>query len=260
MTSFHFNPIGIFHCDKKNPYEAARQARIDSSEETAVIQLQPGLNFEQALIGLEQFSHIWLIFAFHNNHHWKPMVQPPHGTDSKIGVFATRAPYRPNSIGMSCVQLVKIEGLKIYVRKFDLLDQTPILDIKPYLAYADSFPESSLGWTQPDPFQVQFSDLARTQLEFLKHHNIGEFENFLRQQLQYAPTDSKRKRVHQIKPHQFVMAYRTWRAVFHVKEDQVYIENLLSGYSSVDLQSHEDPYNDKSIHRAFQSYCANSLL
>jgi tRNA (Thr-GGU) A37 N-methylase len=92
-------------------------------------------------------ERIWLLFVFHNNSNWKAQSSPPVAPNRKIGVFATRSPYRPNPIGLSCVELVKIEKLKIYVRNFDLLDNTPILDIKPYIPYSDSFPDALGGFT-----------------------------------------------------------------------------------------------------------------
>ena len=147
LTSVSIQPIGIFSCSKSQPFSAARQGSVDRSSEFGHIQLNPGFDFEQALTGLQEFSHRWLLYQFHNNSHWKPMVLPPRGTESrlekKVGVLASRSPYRPNPIGLSCVRLEKVEGRQLWVSAFDLLDATPIIDIKPYLTYADSFPEAS---------------------------------------------------------------------------------------------------------------------
>lgn len=255
MEDFTYQPIGYLHCFKKNPYEAAQQASIETSEEVGVIKLKSSHNFEQALQGLDKFSHLWLIFSFHHNQHWKPMVHPPRmeAGQQKVGVFATRAPYRPNNIGISCVELVKIESLNLFIKKFDLLDRTPILDIKPYLAYADSFPNSQLGWLEntQDEYQVHFLQKAQNQIQFLKSNSLSELENFLRQQLRFNPTDPSKKRLKQTAPNRYVLAYRTWRAEFLLENTQVVVQNIFSGYSEEELQSPDDPYLDKNLHRVF---------
>lgn len=108
----------------------------------------------EAFRGLEEFSHIWLIWEFSANKHseWQPTVRPPRlGGNTHMGVFATRSPYRPNPIGLSCVQVESIDlqcedGPVIYVKGADLMDGTPIYDIKPYIRYADSHPEAKCGY------------------------------------------------------------------------------------------------------------------
>lgn len=110
----------------------------------------------EAFRGLEEFSHIWILWQFSEakRENWSPTVRPPLlGGNKRIGVFATRSPYRPNSIGLSCVKLEKIEFTKtqgpiLHVCGADLMDGTPIYDIKPYLPYADSFPEAVGGFTE----------------------------------------------------------------------------------------------------------------
>ncbi len=99
----------------------------------------------QAYRDLEGFDRIWLIFAFHRSEGWKAEVRPPRG-GGKRSVLATRSPHRPNAIGLSAVELVGIEPGALTVRGIDLLDATPILDIKPYVPYADAFPDSRAGW------------------------------------------------------------------------------------------------------------------
>ncbi len=111
---------------------------------------------KEAFSGLSDFSHIWLIWKFSKAERdtWSPTVRPPLlGGNKRKGVFATRSPFRPNAIGLSCVELLKIEYTKengpiLYVSGADLLDGTPILDIKPYLPYADSFPDAKAGFTE----------------------------------------------------------------------------------------------------------------
>ena len=110
----------------------------------------------EALRGLEGFSHLWLIWEFSANRRpawqWQPTVRPPRlGGNAHMGVFATRSPFRPNPLGLSCVEIERIEtdspeGPVIYVRGADLMDGTPIFDIKPYIRYADSHPEALCGY------------------------------------------------------------------------------------------------------------------
>ena len=110
----------------------------------------------EAFRGLEDYSHIWILWNFseHNENEWSPTVRPPLlGGNKRMGVFATRSPFRPNPIGLSCVKLEKIEytrdfGPVLHISGADLMDGTPIYDIKPYLAYADSFPNAICGFTK----------------------------------------------------------------------------------------------------------------
>ena len=141
------NPIGFLQSDLKQRYETPRQGVL-AKESKAVIILNANENFEQAVKDLEGFERIWVIYQFHLNKNWKPLVTPPRHTRSKVGVFATRAPYRPNHIGLSCVKLDKVDGLKIHISESDILDGSPILDIKPYLPYSDSFPDVKTGWVK----------------------------------------------------------------------------------------------------------------
>lgn len=110
----------------------------------------------EALRGLEGFSHLWLIWGFSANKpakgEWQPTVRPPRlGGNTAMGVWATRSPYRPNALGLSCVELVKVDGMELVVKGADLMDGTPIYDIKPYIAYADSFPNAQCGFAAQAP-------------------------------------------------------------------------------------------------------------
>jgi tRNA (adenine37-N6)-methyltransferase len=246
----NFEKIGVFHSNKKRAYEAARQPAADSTSSAGFIQLDSGKNFEQGLTGLSTFSHIWLLYQFHQKNRWKPMVLPPRGRQ-KVGVFASRSPYRPNHIGMSSVELIGIRGLRIDVRNHDILDGTPILDIKPYLAYTDAIVDAKSGWLVEDNYQVQFSSLAKHQLKTLKNLGVHELEAFLLQQLSAEPFNKKKKRVKDIGLGRYVIAYRTWRAVFSINKKTVKVLSFFSGYSAEELQGPADPYLDKPVHRVF---------
>ncbi|MBL4775614.1 MAG: tRNA (N6-threonylcarbamoyladenosine(37)-N6)-methyltransferase TrmO [Mariprofundus sp.] len=137
--------IGVVHSTYRERYAAPRQPVLDKSE-AAQIHLNAGLNFEQALQDLHGFSHIWVIYWMHLNQGWNPMVLPPRGPKMKRGLFATRAPHRPNSIGLSAVRLTAIKGRILHIEGHDMLDGTPVLDIKPYIPYADAIDDASSGW------------------------------------------------------------------------------------------------------------------
>ncbi len=249
-------PVGVFHCRETWPYDVPRQASLAGGN-PGEIRLEPGRGFEQALTGLEGFSHIWIVYLFHHNRHWKPMVQPPRGEQGKVGVFATRAPYRPNPVGLSCVELAAVRGLSVWVRGHDLLDGTPVLDLKPYLPYSDSVPEARTGWVEhaaTAEHAVAFAPEAAAQLGWLAENGGPRLEAFLRQQLRERPGDGRRKRVRLLEDGRREIAYRTWRAEFAIAEAgaAVTVLRIRSGYTPGELApGAEDTYADKPLHRAF---------
>ncbi len=148
--SFTYRPIGILRSPYRQRIDAPHQAPVVAGTETerpaeARLELDPALPLE-ALQDLEGFERIWLIFAFHRSEGWTARVQPPRGPRAKRGVLATRSPHRPNAIGLSAVELVAVEGRTLHLRGVDLLDGTPVLDLKPYVPYADAFPGARAGW------------------------------------------------------------------------------------------------------------------
>lgn len=254
-----FEPIGFFSTDKKHRFETPRQG-IYAKNNEGIIKLKAHKNFEQALRDLSGFDRIWVIYHIHLNNTWKPIVKPPvTGIKKKISVFATRSPHRPNSIGMSCIELVKIEGLNIYVKNFDLLDKTPILDIKPYIPSSDSFPNAATGWlpkNQEPDFICNFSNDAQKQIEWIYQKTDLDLGSFAELQLGYEPLNNSRKRVYaeDLENNQYIIACRTWRICFKIDEKlkKIYITKIKSGYESNELlPGVDDKYNDKDFHRAF---------
>lgn len=248
-------PIGVYRSQVVHPYEAGRQPRPEDARRGEIL-LDEGHNFEQALIGLEGFERIWIVFLFHHNPNWKPMVKPPRGTDAKQGVFATRAPYRPNPIGLSCVKLVRVEGRKLVVAGADLLDGSPVLDIKPYVPGADSFPESRLGWLEhadSEKFRIEWAETALEKSRFLRENGVGNLEDFTIQQLEFEPFDGGRKRVQELGEGVWSLAYRTWRVIFAATgERALKVLDLESGYTEADLADPFDKWGDKDLHRKFR--------
>jgi tRNA-Thr(GGU) m(6)t(6)A37 methyltransferase TsaA len=150
VESFTYRVIGIVRSPYARRIDAPHQPVVVEGTETgasaeAVLELSADLP-ETILRDLEGFERIWLLFAFHLSEGWAPLVQPPRGPRQKRGVLATRSPHRPNGIGLSSVELVAVEGRTLRLRGVDLLDGTPILDVKPYVPYADAFPQARAGW------------------------------------------------------------------------------------------------------------------
>lgn len=144
-------PIGVIRSPHKERYGTPRQAAVEDEPDqrpaqTTQLALLEDRISRAALTDLEGFERIWLLFSFHLNHGHKALVTPPRGPRVKRGVFATRAPHRPNNLGLSACQLLRVEGATLHLGPTDLLDGTPVLDIKPYLPFADSFPEAKAGW------------------------------------------------------------------------------------------------------------------
>ena len=249
LQQISFSPIGFFSTEQIEPYQAARQP--DENSLPGIIQLNAGHNFEQALTDLDGCSHIWIIYQFHKNENWKPMVLTPR-SNKKIGVFATRAPYRPNPIGMSVVQIVKIEGLNIFVGPNDLLNGTPILDIKPYHPESDLIQNAEIKWlnTNLKKYKIQFSPMANDQIDFLSSQQLNEIKPFIIRQLEYDPTNSDKKRVSAENGY-WVLAYRTWRIDFLLADQLVSVIGIRSGYTPDEFNDGTDTYLDKVLHQKF---------
>ena len=148
-ASFPFTPIAYVRSPYANRIDAPHQSTVvqgteTGDAETATIQFTAGIP-HAAFRDLEGFERIWLVYVFHRSDGWKAEVRPPRG-GGKRSVLATRSPHRPNAIGLSAVNLIAVDPTSLQVRGIDLLDGTPILDIKPYVPYADAFPDSLAGW------------------------------------------------------------------------------------------------------------------
>jgi tRNA (adenine37-N6)-methyltransferase len=159
---------------------------------------------------------------------------------------------------MSCVKLEKVDGLKIYISESDILNGSPVIDIKPYLPYSDSFPNAATGWVKKDfesIYKITFKLKARRQCEWLKENAKINLDNFAKLQLEFYPTDNSRKRITILENEGFVLAYRTWRILYAVNSDNrtVTINEIRSGYSDAELHNEkENKYQDKLLHQLFR--------
>ena len=158
MNDFVIHPIAHIRSDFPSKFGIPRQSGLVDALKARIVFTEPYRDPE-ALRGIEEFTHIWLIWEFSQARRadWSPTVRPPRlGGNRRLGVFATRSPFRPNAIGLSCVKLERVElhtpeGPILFVAGADLMDGTPIFDIKPYVPYADAHPEASSGFTAALP-------------------------------------------------------------------------------------------------------------
>jgi len=187
MEKYSFSPIGIAHSPFKEKFGVPRQSRLVPSHGT--LELFPEFCPTEATRDLHKFSHIWIIFIFNqfDKGDWSPTARPPRlGGNKRVGLYASRSPRRPNRTGLSVVKLIKIERKKgrtfLHVEGLDLIEGTPIIDIKPYIPGSDSIPRAKNGWINEaeklPTFRVSFSKEAG---DFLKDR--ADFKKFITQVL-----------------------------------------------------------------------------
>jgi len=194
-------PIGIIHSCFKEKFGIPRQAGL-ATQATAQLELYPEYGSAEALRGLADFSHLWVIFEFHAcpEKQWRPTVRPPRlGGNQKIGVFASRSNFRPNRIGLSAVKLLKIEQQAnthwLHLSGGDFLDGTPVLDIKPYLPYSDIIENAQGGFASSAPqnnYKIHFSPQAEEEIKnrATKYPNL---KTLLEELLQQDPRPAYRQ-------------------------------------------------------------------
>ncbi|GHA59880.1 tRNA (N6-threonylcarbamoyladenosine(37)-N6)-methyltransferase TrmO [Photobacterium aphoticum] len=170
---YQIEPIGVIRSPYKEKFAVPRQPGLVPSARSEIV-LQGDANALEAVRGIEQFSHLWLLFLFDQNLEagWRPTVRPPRlGGNERIGVFASRATFRPNGIGMSAVELIGVRqqdgNVIIELGGVDLVDGTPIIDIKPYIPYSDSLPQAQGGFAseEPETLSVHFTEQAERQFD-----------------------------------------------------------------------------------------------
>lgn len=197
----NYSPIGYVKTCFTEKFGTPRQAQMIPAAQ-GVLKLNPEQNYGEALRELEKFSHVWLIFVFdrHVDQVWKPLIQSPRVDMPKVGVFASRSPHRPNPIGLSAVKLERIDfkapgGIEIHLSGVDLLDETPVLDIKPYLPYADIIPTANAGWADSaiERFPVTFSPESLSTLEKNAAKQIPQLRELIEQMLSWDPRPASQR-------------------------------------------------------------------
>lgn len=227
-------PIGVIHSPFRDRHSAPRQPSLAENVE-ATIELLPRAELEHGLADIEAWSHLWVIYWFHLNSHFRPKVEAPR-SEKRRGVFATRAPYRPNPIGLSAVALLRVEGRVLHVRGLDMIDGTPVLDIKPYVPYTDHVAANS-GWLEtggrgvdPGPsFEVSYEPPARVQLDWLREHASLDLEAAITRILSTGPVPHPYRRIRR-DGEGFRLGLRDWRVRFVIDGKHVRVTEIASGY------------------------------
>jgi len=223
----NIHPIGVVRTPFKSKYAAPRQPASASEKTIGVITLNERCNFEQALDDLQGFDYIWVIFWFHKNKNWKPKVLPPHGGRTKRGLFSTRSPHRPNPIGLSLCKLIDIKGRTIRIKNPDMLDGTPVLDIKPYLPHAESHPKARAGWIDESNelsaphYRVLFTAEVRKVLRDMEPEERREVVSYLSGLLSCDPYPHAYRRIRKRDESTSIVAVKRWRFLFTIEETTV---------------------------------------
>lgn len=254
------NPIGVIRTNMRTKFDSPHQP-TNGDEERNVIELFPNNNFDVALRDLARFNRVWLIWWFHRNSSWRPLVLPPRGEPVRRGVFATRSPHRPNPIGITAVSLLEVKKLSIIVGNTDLVDGTPILDIKPYIPNVDAFPDASMGWIsdvetrllQPSQYTLSLTPLASTQVQWLRESWGVDFMDRAERTLLRDPTIHRTRRIRKWQGDQLQMGCGAWRIIFTVAGFDVQILKIVPGYpDSLLLHGPNDKIPDHQAQIAFK--------
>ena len=237
MTQHNFTSIGIIRSCYKEKFGIPRQPGLVAS--SATIEVDVAYSQDEAFRELETFSHIWVIFVFHGirDKKWKPTVRPPRlGGNQRIGVFASRSMFRPNPVGLSVVELKNIvrkrDKIILNIVGGDFLDATPVLDIKPYVPYADSINTLKAGYAADKPeikFEVVFSHEVKEELKRAKI-KYPEFDVIITQILQLDPRPAYQDKK-QIK-NEFAMKLYNYDLKWQLDNEQIIVTelSLLEGF------------------------------
>ena len=194
--SIGFQSIGVIHSCFKEKFGIPRQSGLIPEAEARLEILAP-YNRPEAFRGIEDYSHLWITFLFHASARgeWKPTVRPPRlGGNRRVGVFASRSPFRPNPIGLSVVKLLELnlsdQQVILHLGGIDMLDGTPVLDIKPYIPYSDAIPEARAGFAPTHPgreIELSFSPDTEAILAKLNSDQAEHLKRLIRQVLENDP-------------------------------------------------------------------------
>lgn len=248
-AAYSVRPIGVVRSPYTQKVEAPRQPRAAEGIEGRI---ELHASFAHALEDLDGFEHVWVIAWMDRTTGFHPKVHPPR-SEKKRGVFATRSPHRPNPIALSVMELVRIEGTVLHVRGVDLLDGTPVLDIKPYVPWTDAIPRSRVGWleTEAEPmegerpddprgaFEVTVTPRAAAQIAWLAARDVV-LEPTVRTVLETSPRPRpyRRIRADRATPGAFVLALSEWRVLFTVEGMHVSVNGVRSGYRAKEMDAH----------------------
>ncbi|GLR63630.1 tRNA (N6-threonylcarbamoyladenosine(37)-N6)-methyltransferase TrmO [Marinospirillum insulare] len=196
--SWSLETLGRIHSCYQEKFAVPRQPGLAPSA-LATLELLPPYNQAAFVDGLDTFSHLWISFIFHQNleQGWKPKVRPPRlGGNKKVGVFASRSTFRPNGLGLSVVKLEGIDlnsGVKLYLSGADLIDGTPVVDIKPYIPWVDSQPTATSSWADQPPEQLAVSFSPKAEQQLANQANGRQLKQLIAEVLSQNPRPAYQK-------------------------------------------------------------------
>jgi tRNA (adenine37-N6)-methyltransferase len=234
MTTYEFQPIGYVRSCFREKFGIPRQPGL-IPEARASLEILPPYNRPEAFRELADYSHIWLTFVFHASlrDNWKATVRPPRlGGNKRVGVFASRSPFRPNPIGLSVVRLERLElenpHVCLHLSGIDLLDGTPVLDIKPYLPYADAIPDAKYGYApapSSDIQAIQFDERAASLLDSLPDAEAEQLKQLICGILRQDPRPGYRRG--QLERHRYGMRLLDFDVHWEIRESSISITGLI---------------------------------
>ena len=260
LASLTLTPIGVVRSPFRDKRSAPRQPAAARGV-AGTIELLAGAEYEHALADLDAWSHLWVLFWFHESRGWHPKVLPQRSA-RKRGVLATRSPYRPNPLGLSLVRLARVEGCVLHVLDVDMLDGTPVLDLKPYVPYTDAVGDASSGWLATEPlaardpgprYAVRWSERAQEQLAWLSRHSELPLRTLAEQVLAEGPAPHPYRRIRSCGDH-LRLGVKDFRLRFVVEGDEVCVLGIESGYRKrvlADPQALASERTPLAVHRAF---------
>lgn len=261
LADLTIRPIGVVRSPFVEKRSAPRQPAA-ARDVAGTIELFPRVGMEHAVLDLETCSHLWVLFWFHLACDFRPKVLPPRSPDRRVGVLATRSPHRPNPIGLSVVRLDRIDGLTLHIRDTDMLDGTPVLDIKPYVPYADSVPDATVGWLHgpedapagegppsatsageqrapKDPiaaYEVTFEPEAESTLAMLRDRFGIDLAASITMVLVLGPQPHPYRRIRKRPDGQSILAVKDWRARFVAEGKLIRVLAIETGYRPKQLE------------------------
>jgi tRNA-Thr(GGU) m(6)t(6)A37 methyltransferase TsaA len=252
-------PIGYVRTSLATKVEAARQPRAASGA-TGRIELLPGKHYEHALADLDSWEYIWVLFWFDRNVGWRPKVLPPRSRSGRKGVFATRSPHRPNPLGLSAVRLERVDSLTLYIGEVDILDGTPVVDIKPYVAYTDALVDAHGGWLADDAaprdpipaFHVRWDDAPAEQAAWVEARTQLPLRARANATLTLGPEPHPYRRIRR-NGDDLVLAVKEWRVRFSVADRLVRVHEIASGYRAAQFAAGSVRSADLDAHREFRA-------
>jgi len=255
--SLTLHPIGFLRTRQQVKFQAGHQPSA-AAEARNELELLPDCGYEDALRDLAGFDRVWLLWWFHRNEAWRPLVLPPRGPVQRRGVFATRSPHRPNPLGLTPVPLLGLAGRTLLLGACDLVDGTPVFDLKPYVPSFDAFPDSRAGWidaveaamSEPPKFTVEFAPAAEVQARWLRENWGIDFVARLSELLARDPSPHRTRRIKRRSPTRTEIGCGAWLGVFSVEGTVVRVSAFTPAYPMTFLQRegyHNIPDRDAQV-------------